>query len=94
MRTRDEARRNPDRTVHAVGPDGLEEVVRYDRSGKYRIESWSADGSSVSAAATSLTWAVRTAQRWARTGGKVHLGRAGGTRFDAEYLRPIRGPRP
>lgn len=70
-----------DRTVHATSSTG-DEVVRYDRAGRWWLER--ADGTR---APLRLTTAVAEAIVIARTGGRVHLGRLGGGRFDAAYRK-------
>ena len=69
-----------DRTVHATFPSG-DEIVRYDRAGKWYRESegrrW----------AVSLKEAVRLALL---PGVTIHLGRPGGARFDAAVSRNAR----
>lgn len=72
---------NFDRTVHATSRDG-DEVVRYDRSGKYRLER--ADGTRAN---LGLQTAVTEAMLFAVTGGTIYLGRPGGMRFDAEVRK-------
>lgn len=69
---------NQDRTVHASAP-GME-LVRYDRSGKWYLEPTIAglprQHVTISAAVDWAMWA------W-QNGGSPHIGRRGGSRFDA-----------
>lgn len=66
-----------DRTVHAVTHSGIE-IVRYNRAGK-----WWAEGPTTR---LPLTFAEAVAHG-KRRGTTVHLGRPGGSRFDAAVSR-------
>lgn len=93
-RSRDDARRNTDRTVHATSPDGLSEVVRYDRAGRFRLETWGPAGEPTGSAPLTLASAVETAHAWHLDGGHVHLRRPGGLRFDAAYRQRVAADHP
>lgn len=69
-----------DRTVHAQLDDA--QLARYDRSGKWYIESRTERRKAVSVAGA-VEFAIRADER----GGKVFLNRAGGTAFDAKFRR-------
>lgn len=73
---------NADRTVHATLEDGSE-VVRYERAGKYYVEKAGEKPRHVT-----LGEAVRLA---ALPGTRAHVGRVGGTRFDAAYRKVTKG---
>lgn len=73
-----------DRTVHAYGRGY--EIVRYDRAGKWYVES--VDGSR---RAVTLDQAVREALHISKRGsGDVHFGLPGGSAFDARYRRSLK----
>lgn len=71
------------RTVHADHPSG-EQVVRYDRPGKWFIEHAAEPqpGRSVT-----MYDAASRATELAAAGGQVHLGQLGGAAFDAAVRR-------
>jgi hypothetical protein len=71
--------RNTDRRVHAE--DDSIEVVRYDRAGKWYVES---KRPLIPCRAVSLDKAVHIAVDCVANGGKVHLGLSGGRAFDAK----------
>lgn len=70
-----------DRTVHAENDDI--EVVRYDRAGKWFVET-KRPRSLIPARPVTLAEAVRVALNCRDRGGAIHLRRPGGTRFDAK----------
>jgi hypothetical protein len=73
-----------DRIVHGRSVDGAE-IVRYDRSGKWRLER--PDGLCLN---LTLAWAVRHATQ---DGGEAYLGKPGGRAFDAAVRRAETSPR-
>lgn len=72
-----------DRTAHATSRNRRSEVARYDRAGKWWLET--ADGTRTSL--RSIAAAVETAVALEADGGTIHLGRTGGTMFDAKVRR-------
>jgi hypothetical protein len=72
------------RTVHATSPEG-DELVRYDRQGKWYIEP----ALGKFREPVTISRAVATAIHWHRTNGSIHLDRRGGARFDALVRRQV-----
>lgn len=70
-----------DRTVHAED-EGIE-VVRYDRAGKWFVES-KRPSALLPARPVTLLRAAEVALRCNERGGTIHLRRPGGSRFDAK----------
>lgn len=67
-----------DRTVHAQMRG--EQLARYDRTGKWYIESLDSKRRQVS-----IAGAVAAAESMVFNGGRVYLGQPGGTTFDRKY---------
>lgn len=78
-----------DRTVHASHPAG-EEIVRYNRAGKWYRELVEPSPHAPMRAKLTLAQAAQEAIEMACQGGKIHLDRYGGQRFDSEVRRRMR----
>lgn len=71
-----------DRTLHAAL--GSRELVRYDRSGKWYVETFTTLGARIGAREPrTVAAAASEAIYMSSQGGQVFLGRPGGARFDA-----------
>lgn len=75
-----------DRRVHASHPEG-EEVVRYNRAGKWYIELVAPSPHAPMRQQVPIAEAVARARVLAAEGGEVHLGLSGGGMFDHLYER-------
>ena len=80
--TRKAAVADPDRTCLASSTL-RGEIVRYDRSGKYRQETFDGSGLLGSSHALTLKQAVDPALLYVADGGAIHTGKPGGMRFYA-----------
>lgn len=72
-----------DRRVHATSPGETLVIARYDRGGKYWIES----NVDATREPCDVHTAAKLAARWALTGGVVHWDRPGGRAFDPKVKR-------
>lgn len=72
-----------DRRVHASAEG--EEIVRYDRAGKWYIELVEPSPHAPARQAVKIAQAVSRAVELVEQGGEVHLGLYGGGMFDAMY---------
>lgn len=77
------------RTVHASHPAG-EEIVRYNRAGKWYIELVSPSVDAPKRKQVTIAQAARRAEVLAEQGGEIHLRRPGGTSFDRLVRKPKR----
>jgi hypothetical protein len=75
-------RTKPDRTVHARSADKQQEIVRYDRAGKWWVEN--ADGTR---RPVGIREAAELARTYAVSRGTVFTGRSGGSMFDRIFER-------
>lgn len=77
-----QSKTDSDRTVHASVPseDGLLELVRYDRAGKWYIEGTLPRHGP--RASVTIGDAIKIAIIWRKRGGSTYLGLPGGQRFD------------
>lgn len=73
-----------DRRVHASHFEG-EEIVRYDRAGKWYIELVEPSRDAPARKPVKIAEAVSRAVQLVEQGGEVHLGLQGGGMFDAMY---------
>jgi hypothetical protein len=76
----------PDRRVHASHPEG-EQVVRYNRQGKWYIELVQPSPHAPLRKQVPIAEAVTRAKQLAEQGGEIHYGLYGGSRFDKLVAR-------
>ena len=75
-----------DRRVHASHPEG-EEIVRYDRQGKWYIELVPPSPGAPARQQVPIAQAVARAKQLVEQGGTIHFGEYGGSSFDRMVRR-------
>ena len=80
-----------DRRVHASHSEG-EQIVRYDRAGKWYIEFVPPSPDAPARWPVKIAEAVHRAVQLVEQGGEVHLGLHGGGMFDVMYDREVMRP--